>query len=91
VMPNGERTYAAVSPRIGEVAAIIQHQMVQTRIDQLELRIVVRRQLTDDETGFLRDVIQHNLGHPFPIDIVYVDAIPRTESGKFEDFRCEVP
>jgi phenylacetate-CoA ligase len=91
VMPNGERTYAPVSSRIGEVAAIIQHQMVQTRIDQLELRIVARRQLTDDETGFLRDVILHNIGHPFPLDIVYVDAIPRTESGKFEDFRCEVP
>ena len=91
VMPNGERTYAPVSSRIGEVAAIIQHQMVQTRIDQLELRIVARRPLTDDETGFLRDVILHNIGHPFPLDIVYVDAIPRTESGKFEDFRSEVP
>jgi phenylacetate-CoA ligase len=91
VMPNGERTYAPVSSRIGEVAAIIQHQMVQTRIDQLELRIVARRQLTDDETRFLRDVILRNIGHPFPLEIVYVDAIPRTESGKFEDFRCEVP
>jgi phenylacetate-CoA ligase len=91
VMPNGQRRYAAVSPRIGEVAAIIQHQMVQTRIDQIELRIVARRQLTDDETSFLRDVILRNIGHPFPLEIVYVDAIPRTESGKFEDFRCEVP
>jgi len=91
VMPNGERTYAPVSSRIGEVAAIIQHQMVQTRIDQLELRIAARRQLTDAETSFLCDVILRDIGHPFPLDIVYVDAIPRTESGKFEDFRCEVP
>ena len=53
--------------------------MVQTRIDQLELRIVARRQLTDDETSFLRNVILENVGHPFPLDIVYVDAIPRTD------------
>jgi hypothetical protein len=36
-------------------------------------------------------VIHRNFGHPFSIDIVYVDAIPRTEAGKYEDFRCEVP
>jgi phenylacetate-CoA ligase len=91
VMPNSERTYAAVSPRIGEVAAIIQHKMLHTRIDKLELRVVMRRQLTDDKISFLRDVIQRNLDHPFPLEIVYVDSIPRTESRKFEDFRCELP
>jgi phenylacetate-CoA ligase len=65
--------------------------VVQTRIDQIELRLLARRALTDDEGAFLRAVIHRNLGHPFPIDIGYIDAIPRTESGKHEDFRCEVP
>jgi hypothetical protein len=63
----------------------------QTQVDQLELRIVTRRGLTNDEGAVLRDGIRRNPGHPFPIEIVYVDAIPRTESGKYEDFRCEVP
>jgi hypothetical protein len=30
------------------------------------------------------------LGHPFILDIVPVESIPRTETGKYEDFRSEV-
>ena len=86
-LPNGERRYAYFGAlEIGNVQAIVQYQVVQTRVDLIELRLVARRELTDDEGAFLREVIHRNLGHPFPIDIVYVDAIPRTEFGQVRGF-----
>ena len=40
--------------------------------------------------GALRDWTQQALGHPFEITLTYTQEIPRSASGKFEDFRCEV-
>ena len=38
----------------------------------------------------LREMVLKALGHPFEIAIVPVESIPRAESGKYEDFKCDV-
>ena len=91
VLPTGERRYAYFgTAKIGEMRAIVLFQLVQKQVDRFELHVVARRELTDDEAAFVRELIRSNLGYPFQVDIVYVDAIPSAASGKFEDFRSEV-
>jgi phenylacetate-CoA ligase len=83
-------------PRFGEyefasVPAVRQFQVVQKTFDDIEVALVVARPLTAGEEDRLRELILENLGHSFRLAFCYRDEIPRTASGKFEDFRSEVP
>lgn len=69
---------------------IIQHQVVQLSRERLEIRIVARAQLEPEDEVRLSSLIVHTTGHPFRIDIVYVDAIERGPGGKFVEFRSEI-
>jgi len=92
ILPNGERKW----PNLGMVAwskklpNIWQFQFVQKTLDQIEVRLVTERQMTGDETGFFIDVLQRNMGYPFKIEIKYLENIPRSKGGKFEDFVSEI-
>ena len=91
VSPAGERYWPAFgTKKLGELAPIVQHQFVQKSLDRLEARLVTERPLTRAEERSLRVYILPNLPHPFSLDFVYLDEIPRNASGKFEDFVCEV-
>ena len=68
----------------------MQHQVIQTSLEELEVRLVARRSLTPAESDALRDAILEKLEHPFDIVFTYHDKIERTKGGKFEDFRSEV-
>ena len=70
--------------------AIIQHQVIQRRLTALEFRLVARTKLEAADEARLRALIVATTGHPFEVDIVYVDAIERSAGGKFVEFRCEV-
>jgi len=39
----------------------------------------------------LRDMIVARIGHPFEVRFSYPDRIARSVTGKFEDFRSELP
>jgi phenylacetate-CoA ligase len=92
VLPGGERRYAHFGARqFGRVDAIRQFQLVQTTRERVEIRLVLRRPLAPDEVALLTSMVQKGLGYPFEVTIVPVEAIPRTASGKYEDFRSDVP
>lgn len=74
-----------------DVAPIRQAQIAQIAPDRLEARLVPERPLTADEETALRDKINARIGHVFEIGFVYPTEIPRGPSGKYEDFRCELP
>ncbi len=42
-----------------------------------------------DEEGRLRGYFAERFCRPFALNLVYVDEIPRSASGKYEDFRSE--
>ena len=46
--------------------------------------------LSGGEEEALRGYIVECLGHPFALSFIYVDEIPRSASGKYEDFICLV-
>jgi len=74
-----------------EVAPITQYQMIQESNDSLEIKLVTKRPLTNDEEIELRELINRSIGHNFKINFTYYkDLIPSSDSGKFEEFICRV-
>ena len=90
-LPGGARRYPYYGNKaIAEVPAIVQHQLIQKSLDAIELRLVAQAPLSAHQEDALRRALATALGHPFDIAIVYVDAIERSPSGKFVEFRSEV-
>ena len=91
VMPDGRRKWPTVdTSRPDEFPAVLQLQLVQKTLEDLELRVVRPVPFTSDEVQFVNRFLHDCLGYPFRVSIQYVEAIPRSPSGKFEDFICEV-
>ena len=86
-LPSGEQFWPRFySDDLATIAPVRQAQLVQRSVHEIEVRLVVGRDLTGDEEERLRKVILEYLGHPFTLRFTYVDEIPRSASGKFEDF-----
>jgi len=94
VLPGGERRWPAVelagTADLAEFPPIHQFQLIQRTLSLMEMLLVVHRALTAQEEERLRGWIITAVGHPFEVKFRYVDTIPRSPLGKFEDFRCEV-
>ena len=90
-LPSGDRIWPVpLTAEYTAIAPVTQFQMVQRSLEIIEMKLVTKRPLTSDEEGRLRTVVQKHLGHPFEIEFTYHDDIPRSASGKFEDFRSEL-
>jgi phenylacetate-CoA ligase len=93
IYPDGTTRW----PRVGfhhyrDIAPIVQYQLVQHSVDAVEVRLVVERPLAPAEEEALSRVIVEALGYPFKLEFVYfAERIPRSKSGKFEEFVCLVP
>jgi phenylacetate-CoA ligase len=90
-LPDGRIVYPYVEiGRFRDYISFSQVQIVQTDYDAIEVRYVPLQQRVADEAGlqaYLRDAI-----HPqVTVKAIAVDAIPRSASGKFEDFISLVP
>ena len=87
-LPDGTRRW----PRLGyetslqSIAPIELMQMIQTSLDEIKVRLVMARQLSDDEQQSLTTFIRNNLGHPFRLHFEYTDTIRNPANGKIEQF-----
>lgn len=89
--PDGQRFYPITLHRIRAVAPIRQAQWVQTARDAIELRVVLDRPLTDEETALAADTVRQTLRHPYRVEVVPLAAIARGPTGKFEEFISLLP
>lgn len=91
VLPDGSQHWPSFGTRrFTEIAPILQHQFIQSAPSELEVRLVTARRLSDaEEKAFCRHVVKR-LPYPFDLKVSYVEDIPRSESGKFEDFVSHV-
>jgi phenylacetate-CoA ligase len=90
-LPTGEQRWPVFGENnFNDIAPIRQYQIVQKSLETIEVRLVVLADLDDDQEERLRSLILDRLGHPFTLVFSYLDDIPRTASGKFEDFRSEI-
>lgn len=69
-----------------DVADIQQFQVVQRRLERLELKLVLSEPLLADQERQLKEVLRRYLEFPFEVEITYHAHIPRAASGKYEDF-----
>lgn len=69
------------------IAPVIQYQLIQHRIDAIEVRLVVASPLDDEQETALAALIRRSLGYRFALSFAYFpDRIPRGPNGKFEEF-----
>lgn len=91
VLPNGDRYWPRFgSIVLGDVAPLQQFRLIQKSSRELELEVVVARELTTDEQERVKALVLGTIGHPFELGIRPVPEIPRSPGGKFEDFVSEV-
>jgi phenylacetate-CoA ligase len=91
-LPDGGLVWPRLSEgTYREIAPIRQYQVAQVGPETLEVRLVPERPLTADEENAIRDKINGRIGHVFEIVFDYPAEIQRGPSGKYEDFRCELP
>jgi phenylacetate-CoA ligase len=93
VLPNGRSEF----PYFGEhkdylaiTDAVLQFQFVQHSVEEIEVKLVVSKPLTHDQEERMKQLLLRSLGHPFRVTLTYHDEIPRSPSGKFEEFVCAV-
>lgn len=91
VTPDGAKYFPFFgASRFAEIAPVVQHRFIQTAPDRIEAQFVVRRPLSEDEQEKLRARILRRMPFQFVIDFKFVDEIPRSAGGKYEEFRCEI-
>lgn len=94
ILPDGRRRWPAIelaeSDELADFPPIHQFQLIQRTTSAMEMLLVALRPLTTTDEDRLRSWIIAALGHPFDVTFRYVDSIPRSPLGKFEDFRCEI-
>ena len=66
------------------VPGVRECQIAQTAPDRLELRVVRRCQQLEAVAALLRQNTRERVGDGMTVDVVRVEAIPRTTRGKFK-------
>jgi phenylacetate-CoA ligase len=91
--PDGQRYWPKLDvERYREAAPVVEHQLLQREIDLLEMKLVVETPLTAKQEADLAGAVNAAIGYPFRIRFTYFDGeIPRSASGKFEEFLCLLP
>jgi phenylacetate-CoA ligase len=91
VLPTGEKIWPKfILSNWAKMGPIRQIQAIQQNRSQIEVKLVIDRPLIDIEEKQLHQKISEDFDNKFQILLQYVDEIPRTSGGKYEDFICEV-
>ena len=89
--PDGRRSWPLTnSMAMMDVLPHAQFQVVQKSVDTLLLRIGADTPVADATLGELTSIIHKAIGYPFKMAYEQVDCIPRSASGKFEEFLSEI-
>ncbi|MFO7915434.1 MAG: hypothetical protein R6U43_07060, partial [Candidatus Krumholzibacteriales bacterium] len=87
---NGNRMVGALWHVVKNADGIKQYQVVQEKLGELTLKLVVDKNFNSGEKEKLIDMIREKLGREMKVDIELVDTIPLTESGKLRYVISEV-
>ena len=91
VLPSGQRLWPSIAGReLARAAPVRQFQVIQRSLEEICVLLVPARPLAPAEEQEVASIVRRALGHPFRIAVEYCAAIPRSASGKFEEFKSEV-
>jgi phenylacetate-CoA ligase len=90
LFPDGRKHWPLVGfKQFNDIAPIKQYQFVQRTRDEIEVRLVADDELSKSQIGQLAKVIRQAMGHPFKLHFRQTkQPLPKTKSGKFEEFVC---
>jgi phenylacetate-CoA ligase len=74
-----------------EFIQLKQYQVVQTDLDHIEILYVPKSADQPVDIAALTECVRNTLGQPVGVTLRVVDSIPRSRSGKYEDFISLVP
>ncbi len=88
VMPSGEKRWPQFkSYEYAQIAPISQFQYIQKSLEEIEVRLVPKRKITQDEERELSKAIRGHLGGDFTMVFRYFkNEIPQGANGKIEEF-----
>ena len=89
-LPNGQTHYPDYQDILDGFDHVVQFQIVRRQEEELEMKLVVRRALTDGEEERLVQWLHERFQYPFAIAFTYHDEIARAPSGKFLDYVSDV-
>ncbi|MFB3102952.1 MAG: phenylacetate--CoA ligase family protein [Alphaproteobacteria bacterium] len=91
ILPSGDRLFPVLDAEpLLLKSGVRQYQLVQKSVEEIDIRLVADRRLTDLEASEISAHLQRNFGHPFRFNFVYVDEISREPGGKFQIFKSEL-
>lgn len=88
-LPSGEQMWPVFGMmKYSELTGrdIRQVQLIQKDLQNLELKLVMNGTLSINQADKVIKLIRDSVHHRFDIEISYCDDIPRSKSGKYEDF-----
>lgn len=89
--PDGRWVWPIVNYRsLRDVAPIRQMRLVQRSPQHIDVELVITPRPTPEVETRLAQCLTRNLGHAFDFQFCYVDHIPRSAGGKFEDVMCAI-
>lgn len=91
VCPDGSKIWPSFGTKtLMKVAPVRQYQIVQQDRTTIEARIVLWRPASPEEEAALTTHLRDNLPEGLNVMLRYLDEIPRSAGGKYEDFVCNV-
>jgi len=91
VLANGDKFSPTIPPSDALFELPLrQYQLVQTSLEEVEIRVVTDRKLTVEEEGRLIKIYKEEEKYPFNFTVKYMEGIPSMASGKYDLFRSEV-
>ena len=83
MLSNGSRI-GRVSSVFKPLLSVKEAQIYQNKVDSAQFRIVKDKNYSEKDEQILKDQIIEKLGEDFIFEIVYVDSIAKTKSGKLK-------
>jgi phenylacetate-CoA ligase len=89
-LPNGDTCFPNVWNDLMTIGKIKQFQLIQTSLQDIVLKLVVKAPLDGAERERITLAIHEKMHHDFDVEIIYADDIPREPSGKYKEFKSEL-
>ena len=92
IFPKADQAWPVpfYSSELNTIAPVRQIQIIQETLQAITVRIAVDEALTPDQEAGIRELVGRRLGTGFVISLETVDEIPRSASGKYQDFISRV-
>ena len=85
-LPTGEEFYPNYQDMLDGFGSVIQFQIVRRAEEELEMKLVASRELSEGQAEELRRRVRERFKYPFAVTFTYVGEIARGPGGKFQDY-----